>query len=255
MLTILSPAKTLDFQSEPTTDVQTTPEFLRESAALVDVLKTLTPKQLGALMGISDSLAELNHQRYQDWQQPMPEVATKQAVLAFKGDVYRGLEADQWTEKQLLYAQDHLRILSGLYGVLRPLDQMLPYRLEMGTALETPRGKDLYAFWGGRITEALNRQLGATGSKVLLNLASGEYFRAVRPDEVEASVVSPVFKDKTKGKYRVVAVYAKKARGQMASWVIRNRVKTTRKLQRYDIDGYRYDESASTETEPVFLRG
>lgn len=255
MLIVLSPAKTLDFESEPTAQPQTIPQWIDESARLVDVLKKKTPKQIAALMGVSANLAELNHQRYQDWQLPMPPEATRPAVLAFKGDVYLGLEADRWTAKQLDYAQKHLRILSGLYGVLRPLDAMLPYRLEMGTALSTRRGKDLYAFWGSRITQSINEQLAETKDRYLLHLASGEYFRSIEKKKIDAEIIAPVFKDLSKGNYRVISYFAKQARGRMASWVIRNRVKTTKKLIQFCEDGYQYDEASSTAAAPVFLRG
>ena len=256
MLIILSPAKTLDYETAPQTQIKTTPELIDDAARLVGVLKKKSPKQLAALMGVSDPLAELNHARYQDWVHPMPDEATKQAALAFKGDVYLGLQAERMTEKQLVYAQDHLRILSGLYGILRPLDAMLPYRLEMGTALKTRQGKDLYAFWGTKITESLQQQLTATNSRCLLNLASNEYYKSVKAKELDTDVeiIAPVFKDLSKGKYKMISYYAKKARGSMASWVIRNKVKTTNKLIRFDGDGYRYDEASSTPSKPVFLR-
>ncbi|PAY15587.1 hypothetical protein CKO51_31170 [Rhodopirellula sp. SM50] len=255
MLIVLSPAKTLDYDSRPKVPARTTPEWLAESEKLVDLLKKKTPKQIQTLMGVSENLAELNHGRYQDWQLPMPEAASRPAVLAFKGDVYLGLEADQMTEKQLLYAQDHLRILSGLYGVLRPLDSMLAYRLEMGTALKARRGKDLYAFWGTRITQSINEQLDATDSRYLLNLASNEYFRSIQKKSVQAEIIAPVFKDQSNGKYRVISYFAKKARGTMASWVIRNKVKTPTKLVKFAEDGYRYDAESSSDAAPVFLRG
>lgn len=259
MLTVLSPAKTLDYETPVSIDVKTSPQWMDESAVLAKKLKSKTPKQLVALMGISDNLAELNHERYQLWQNPMPDDATKQAVLAFKGDVYLGLEASAMTRKQLLYAQDHLRILSGLYGLLRPLDAMLPYRLEMGTSLKTRRGKDLYVFWGDRITRSLNDQLAQCGAKYLLNLASNEYFRSVHRKDIAAPIVSPVFKDLSSGdlssgKFRVISFFAKKARGTMAAWCVRHKVKTTKKLIQFAEDGYEYDTENSTETKPVFLR-
>ncbi|MCA9140674.1 MAG: peroxide stress protein YaaA [Planctomycetales bacterium] len=255
MLILLSPAKTLDFESEPKIQTQTTPALLDESAKLVKILKKKTPKQIAALMGVSENLAELNHQRFQDWELPMPHDAIRQAVLAFKGEVYLGLEADRMTEKQLLYAQDHLRILSGLYGVLRPLDAMMAYRLEMGTALKNTRGKDLYAFWGSRITDAINDQLAALKSTDLLNLASNEYFRSIQKNKIQAEIITPVFKDLSNGKYRVVSYFAKKARGLMASWVIRKKIENVKKLTTFDGDGYRYDAESSTHKAPVFLRG
>ncbi len=254
MLTVLSPAKTLDYETPASIDVKTLPQWIDESAVLAKKLKSKTLKQLVALMGISDNLAELNHERYQLWQSPMPDGATKQAVLAFKGDVYIGLEASTMTKKQLLYAQDHLRILSGLYGLLRPLDAMLPYRLEMGTSLKTKRGKDLYAFWGDRITQSLNDQLAQCEAKHLLNLASNEYFRSVHRKDIAAPIVSPVFKDLSNGKFRVISFFAKKARGTMAAWCVRHKVKTTKKLIQFAEHGYEYDTESSTETKPVFLR-
>ncbi|MEM6474243.1 MAG: peroxide stress protein YaaA [Planctomycetota bacterium] len=259
MLILLSPAKTLDFETEESLSsvvrrAGTTPDFLQDSAELVALLKKLSPKRLGSLMSISDDLAQLNHGRYQDWTSPMPDSETRPSVLAFKGDVYLGLRAESLTDKQLLYAQDHLRILSGLYGLLRPLDAMLPYRLEMGTRLKSKRGADLYEFWGDTITKAVDRQLEAVGCGFLLNLASNEYFRSVRPKQLGAPVISPVFKDLSNGKYRVISFFAKKARGTMARWVIRQRVKTPKKLVQFSDDGYRYDEDSSTDLKPVFLR-
>ena len=255
MLSVLSPAKTLDYESPAITETLTTPDFLADSADLVDVLRKKSAKQIGKLMGISEKLAVLNHERFQAWENPMPSDAVKQAVLAFKGDVYLGLEADTLTTKQLDFAQDHLRILSGLYGMLRPLDAMLPYRLEMGTKLKTGRGKDLYEFWGAKLTDALNAQLTATKSKYLINLASNEYFNSIQADEIEATVIAPVFKDFSNGKYKIISFFAKKARGTMAAYLIRSRAKTLKKLTAFDADGYRYDEESSTETRPVFLRG
>ncbi|MDM4015885.1 peroxide stress protein YaaA [Roseiconus lacunae] len=256
MLILLSPSKRLDYDSPVTVNTKTTPELIDSSTELADELRELTPKQIASLMGISDELATLNHQRFQDWIAPMPDDATRQAAFAFKGDVYLGLEAETLTAKQLEYAQEHLRILSGLYGVLRPLDGILPYRLEMGTSLKNARGKDLYQFWGTSIAESLNHQLEQTGSKFILNCASNEYFKAVDKKTIAAEIISPVFKDKSKnGDYRVITVYAKKARGTMAAWVIRKKAKTLKKLQQFDGDGYRYDEASSTAAKPVFLRG
>ncbi|OYP33837.1 peroxide stress protein YaaA [Rhodopirellula sp. MGV] len=255
MLILLSPSKRLDYDSPIKSKIKTTPELIDASAELAIELKKLSAKDIRSLMGISDELAALNRERFQDWKSPMPDVDTRQAALAFKGDVYFGLEAETLTAKQLEYAQDHLRILSGLYGILRPLDGILPYRLEMGTKLKNKRGKDLYQFWGTRLAELINEQLGVTGSKFVLNCASNEYFKAVDKKTLAADVVSPVFKDKTKGEYKIVTVYAKKARGTMAAWVIRKKAKTMKKLQQFDGDGYRYDEASSTESKPVFLRG
>ncbi|QDS94318.1 hypothetical protein FF011L_30970 [Roseimaritima multifibrata] len=258
MLIVLSPAKTLDFATNVSPPLTSTPELLSEAALLAAELKKVSANRLGSLMKISDKLATLNHQRYQDWdaaslQQPGDPEA-KPAVLAFQGDVYQGLEAGKWTEKQMLYAQDHLRILSGLYGILRPLDRMLPYRLEMGTKLKNRRGADLYAFWGTELTAVVNRATESIGSNVLLNLASQEYFRSLQPAGLSSKVISPTFKDLKNGKYKLISFYAKVARGMMADWVVRNRVKSLRKLTQFSEAGYRYDPESSTEQVPVFLR-
>ena len=255
MLIVLSPAKTLDFETPASITKATSPALLKETAELIAILKQQSPKQLGQLMGISEKLSELNHQRYQDFEIPLPKKGTKQAAFAFQGDVYQGLLASEMTEKQLLYAQDHLRILSGLYGALRPLDRMLPYRLEMGTSLKNKAGKDLYAFWGDKITDSVSKQIAATKSKFLLNLASNEYFRSVKAKQLSCPVVSPAFKEFKNGKYKIISFFAKKARGTMASWVIRNRVKSIAKLANFNEDGYQFDEESSTEDVPVFLRG
>lgn len=254
MLTLISPAKTLDFDSPVKTDVRTEPEFLSAAAQLVDRLRKLRPKQLGQLMHLSDKLAELNHMRFQDWDAAASDDGVHPAMFAFRGDVYRGLKADDLTPKQIEYAQDHLRMLSGLYGVLRPLDRMLPYRLEMGTSLKNGAGKDLYAFWGSRITESINRQAEQTKSKWVLNLASQEYFKSVRPRELERPVIAPAFKEIKDGKPKMIAIFAKLARGTMASWVIRNKVRTPKKLMTFAEDGYRLDPALSTPQAPVFTR-
>ena len=218
------------------------------------MLSTKSPHDLQKLMGISEALAELNVERYHAWSRPFKPSNAKQAVLAFKGDVYLGLEAETFTPKQFEYAQEHLRILSGLYGVLRPLDLMQPYRLEMGTKLPVGQAKNLYDFWGSNITEQLNTQLESVGSETLLNLASNEYFKSVKPKALAANVVTPVFKDWSKDQYRVIGFFAKKARGSMSAWVIKKRVKTVKKLLQFDADGYRYSEADSTPEKPVFLR-
>lgn len=259
MLIVVSPAKTLDYETPAIISSASTPALLEHSAELAQVMKKKSLRQLKTLMGISDKLAAQNHQRFQVWEESdhrsAASDATKPAILAFKGDVYLGLAADEMTEKQLLFAQDHLRILSGLYGILRPLDRMLPYRLEMGSALKTKRGKDLYAFWGSLITEQLNEQIAATKSKHVLNLASNEYIRSVQVDELSAAVITPSFKEFKNGKYKMLSFFAKKARGTMAAWVIKNKVKSLKKLTTFSEDGYRYDEDSSTPDAPAFLRG
>jgi cytoplasmic iron level regulating protein YaaA (DUF328/UPF0246 family) len=255
MLTVLSPAKTLDYETPVTIKTHTQPQFAKRSAELINVLLDYTPKRLGKLMSISDKLAQLNVDRYEAWQPKASKKNARQALLAFKGDVYQGVDAYSLSEADFEFAQEHLRLLSGLYGALRPLDLIQPYRLEMGTKLKTDHGKDLYDFWGDDITLALNKQLKKTKSQTLLNLASNEYFDSVRPDLLKANVISPVFKDLKNGKYKLISFFAKKARGTMAGWVIRKRIIDPKKLVKFAEDGYRYDADSSTPDKPVFLRG
>jgi cytoplasmic iron level regulating protein YaaA (DUF328/UPF0246 family) len=255
MLTVLSPAKTLDYETPVTIKTHTQPHFAKRSAELINVLLDYTPKRLGKLMSISDKLAQLNVDRYEAWQPKASKKNARQALLAFKGDVYQGVDAYSLSEADFEFAQEHLRLLSGLYGALRPLDLIQPYRLEMGTKLKTDHGKDLYDFWGDDITLALNKQLKKTKSQTLLNLASNEYFDSVRPDLLKANVISPVFKDLKNGKYKLISFFAKKARGTMAGWVIRKRIIDPKKLVKFAEDGYRYDADSSTPDKPVFLRG
>lgn len=254
MLIVLSPAKTLDFDTKTPACASTIPNLLGDSRELVDLLKQQTPGDLRNLMGISESLAELNHARFQDWVAPHPRLGSKQAMYAFQGDVYQGLQAETFTPNQIDRAQAQLRILSGLYGVLRPLDRILPYRLEMGTKLGNSRGKDLYAFWGERITDHIAASMQADRSRCLLNLASNEYSRSIKASALPAPVVAPAFKEFKNGRYRIVSFFAKKARGAMAAWVIRHRVRTLAKLTQFAEDGYFYDAKSSTDRVPVFLR-
>lgn len=254
MLTVISPAKTLDFETQPHVQAHSQPDFVEDSEKLVRKLRTLSRKKIGELMSISKPLAELNHQRFLDWQPEFTPQNSKQAVLAFKGDVYLGMEADSFTEEDLEFAQGHLRILSGLYGLLRPLDLIQPYRLEMGTRLPVRRKKDLYDFWGGRLTEAISESLGETGDRTLLNLASNEYFSAVQPESLKGKVLTPVFKDWKTDQYKIISFFAKKARGRMASWIIRHRLDTPEGLKDYNLDGYGFDPSLSNDREWVFTR-
>ncbi len=255
MIIVLSPAKTLDFESPLTTEKHTRPRFNKEAARLVDILRGKSDKEIAALMNLSPKLTRLNVQRYRDFSDRADATNARPALLAFKGDVYQGLEAQQFSARDLNYAQNHLRILSGLYGLLRPLDLMQPYRLEMGTALANDAGPDLYAFWGSRITRELNRDLADQRPKALVNLASNEYFGAVREDELDGRVVSPVFKDRSRnGDYRVLSFFAKRARGMMAAWIIRERVDTLKGLRDFAEAGYRYSEAQSEPERPVFLR-
>lgn len=253
---MLSPAKSLDYESPLATRKTSEPTLLDRSDELVKVMADKSPDEISALMGISPQLAELNFDRFQNWERPFtPEIA-RQAILAFAGDVYQGLDAASFDQRDFTHAQKVLRILSGLYGVLRPLDLMMPYRLEMGTKLETPRGRDLYEFWGERIAEELNEAIEASpGRKVLVNLASNEYFKSVDLSVLEAPVVTPTFLDaKGAGEPKVVAFFAKRARGAMASWIIRNRVKSPAGLEAFDGLGYAFDADRSTPERPVFTR-
>lgn len=254
MLIVISPAKTLDYETPPATEVCTQPDFPEEAAALVKGLRKLSEADVGELMGISPKLAKLNKERFASWRAPFTRENAKQAVLAFKGDVYEGLRAWEFKKGDFAFAQKSLRILSGLYGLLRPLDLMQPYRLEMGTAYPNPAGKDLYAFWGDRLAEALNEAVAASGSPLLVNLASQEYFKAARPNKLKARVLSPVFKDEKNGTYKIISFYAKKARGLMAAYLVKNRAKKPEDLLGFDYAGYRHCPDASTEEAPVFLR-
>ena len=254
MLIVISPAKTLDFDTPANTTAFTQPELLKQSESLIDVLTTRSPSDIEKLMKISPKLAELNVERYHQWSPPFTNKNAKQALLAFKGDVYTGLEAQNFSQPDFEYAQNHLRILSGLYGVLRPLDLIQAYRLEMGIKLENPNGKNLYEFWGKTITKNINKQLKSIDSKTLLNLASNEYFKSIKAKEVNADIVTPVFKDWKNGQYKIISFYAKKARGSMSAWIIKNQVRDLDQLNKFKHDGYSYSVNDSDALNPVFLR-
>jgi uncharacterized protein len=254
MLTVISPAKTLDFETPPGTRKATQPQFLARAAELVEDARALSPDEIRTLMGVSANIAELNHRRFMDWDLPFSLNNAKQSLLAFKGDVYVGLQAQTLSAAQLDFAQQHLHILSGLYGLLRPLDLMQPYRLEMGLSFGNRGGKNLYEFWGDSITAALNTQLRKSGTNVLVNLASNEYFRSVQSRKLEADVVTPVFKDLKGDQYKVISFFAKKARGQMARFIIDHELNEPEALKKFKIGGYRYNKAASTARELVFTR-
>ncbi|MFK0571987.1 peroxide stress protein YaaA [Endozoicomonas sp.] len=254
MLLVISPAKTLDYETPPETKQYTQPDFLDQSALLIEELRALNPAEIGSLMSISDKLAQLNAARFQAWSTPFSPDNAKQAVLAFKGDVYTGLDAETLTEKQLSYTQQHLRILSGLYGLLRPLDLMQAYRLEMGTRFANQRGKDLYQFWGGLITGQLNKALASEKTQVLINLASNEYFKSVQPKQINGQIITPVFKDWKNGQYKIISFYAKKARGLMCRYTIDNNIDQPEKLKGFDYAGYGFNEAMSSDREWVFTR-
>lgn len=254
MLIVLSPAKTLDFDTPAPVGRHTRPRFLEQAQQLNGLLRAFDAAALGKLMRISPELATLNDQRNRQWAPPFDTGNAKQALFAFRGDVYTGLEAGNLSNEDLAWAQQHLRILSGLYGLLRPLDLMQPYRLEMGTRLANPQGKDLYAFWGDELTRTLNQDLAAQGDRVLVNLASEEYFSAVRPAVLAGDVVTPVFKDYKNGSYKIISFFAKKARGRMAAWIIRERLQAPTALTTFTEDGYCFDAALSSGNQLVFTR-
>jgi uncharacterized protein len=254
MITVLSPAKSLDFDRECSFPKTTVPVFTDHSKKLAENLKKKSPDDLIQLMNISEKLAYLNAERFQVWKYPYDDENTKPAIFAFDGDVYDGLEAATFSHDDLEYAQKHLRILSGLYGVLRPLDLIMPYRLEMGTKLKTGKNKDLYGFWKGSITRHINESMEKTGSRVLVNLASNEYFSAIESDKVQGTIFKPVFKDKKGKEYKIISFWAKKARGAMASFILKNRIENPQELRAFDALGYLYNENLSNEKELVFTR-
>ncbi|MBZ2207534.1 peroxide stress protein YaaA [Massilia soli] len=252
MLIVLSPAKSLDLETPPTTKLHTTPDFLPRSRELIDVLRTYSPAQVGSLMSISDALSTLNVGRYASWNEDPAD--GRQAIMTFNGDVYDGFDARTLKPKQLAYAQSKLRILSGLYGVLRPLDLIQPHRLEMGTRLSTAHGKDLYAFWGDTVTGKLNEVIAEQDAKAVVNLASEEYFKSVKPKLLSVPVITPVFEDWKNGKYKIISFFAKRARGMMARYAAVKGITDPTKLKRFDMDGYAYVKEASNESSWVFRR-
>ena len=254
MLTVLSPAKTLDYETAPITQSATLPRFMDQSALLVEDARGLDPDGIRALMGVSEQIAHLNHERFMNWQSESNSNNAKQAVLAFKGDVYTGLQAETLSEDDLDFAQTRLRILSGLYGLLRPLDLMQPYRLEMGLKFANQRGKNLYEFWGEQLTDTLNADLVSAKTDVLINLASNEYFKAVKPKLLNADIITPQFKDLKNGQYKMISFFAKKARGVMARYIIDNRITEPEALKSFSEAGYYYSDAQSQGDQWVFLR-
>ncbi len=255
MLIVISPAKTLDYETPPVTKTHSKPAFLKQSQQLINNLRNYSAMDLAELMKLSMKLAELNFDRYHDWKTPFTTKNAKQAALAMKGDVYTGLDAESLNEDDFTFAQDHLRILSGLYGLMRPLDLMQPYRLEMGTKLPNEMGKDLYTFWGTTITDAINKALVRQGDDVLVNLASNEYYKSVRPKLVKGRIITPQFKENKNGSYRMIGVYAKKARGLMSRYIIENRLTNPEDIKGFDAAGYDYNEALSQGDQWVFSRG
>ncbi len=254
MLVVLSPSKTLNPDAPADEALCTQPDYLKDSRELIRRLRVLSPDDIAELMRVSMKIANLNFDRYQQWQTPFTTENAKPSVLAFKGDVYTGLGADNFTRTDLNFAQKHLRILSGLYGLLRPLDLIQPYRLEMGTRLDTVRGVNLYQFWGSRISRGLRETLASQKRPVLVNLASQEYFKAVRPGELGAPVITPVFKERKANQYKVIGLLAKRARGMMARHIICNRLTKVDDILNFSEAGYRHRPELSTPTEWVFAR-
>jgi cytoplasmic iron level regulating protein YaaA (DUF328/UPF0246 family) len=255
MLVLLSPSKRQNFEADPPAKVHSEPAFLGKSQTLVKELRKLSVQEISALMGVSEKIAALNKQRYKDFKTPFTLKNAKQAAFAFKGDVYDGLKAETFDDATLSYAQGHIRILSGLYGLLKPLDLIQPYRLEMRITLKNAKGKDLYAFWGDTLTQSLKKELEGAESRTIVNLASEEYFKAVQPEGLGAALVVPQFKEKKGGAYRMIGLLAKKARGRMARYIVEQRVEDPEALQFFAEDGYRFNVALSTPNSPVYTRG
>jgi len=253
LVTIISPAKKLDYSPVEKNIDSTIPSLLEHSNELIKDLKSLNPQEVSSLMSLSDKLGALNYERFQEWKTPFTKSNSKQAILAFKGDVYQGLEAESLSETELIWAQKHVRILSGLYGILKPMDLMQPYRLEMGTKFATKRGQNLYDFWNSIITEELNKNFSSDNTN-LLNLASNEYFKSINVSELKANVISPVFMDKKNGKYKIISFFAKKARGLMTRYVIKNQIEDIADIRNFEEGGYFFNEEMSKDNKPVFCR-
>lgn len=254
MITVLSPAKTLDYDSPVSIKKASEPRFLRDAASLARLMKKKSAKDLSGMMNISPKLADLNVERFQNWSSSSQSEEQRQALLAFKGDVYLGLEADSYSARDFNFAQKNLRILSGLYGLLKPLDLIQPYRLEMGIKLKNSKGNDLYKFWNKTIAGALTQELAGHRNKTLINLASIEYFKAVDLDFLPNKVITPIFKDYNKGTYKILSFFSKKARGMMATYIVKNRINQPEALKSFDTNGYHYSEELSKDNQWVFTR-
>lgn len=254
MLIVISPAKTLDYETPAKTKTFTLPDYLDDSAELIHRMREFSALDIAELMHVSSKIAELNFDRFEAWNKNFTEKNAKQAALAFKGDVYTGLDAESFSAKDFKFAQSHLRILSGLYGLLRPLDLMQPYRLEMGTKLINERGKNLYEFWGDTLTDGLNAQLKKIKSEYLINLASNEYFKAVKPKQINGEVITPAFKEYKNGDYKMIGFYAKKARGLLSRYIIQNQLSDVEDIKSFDVEGYKFNKSLSKGNNWVFTR-
>lgn len=254
MLIVVSPAKKLDYDTPAKTKTSTMPDFLEHSQILIDRLREFSALDIAELMHLSMKLAELNFDRYENWSLPLSTDNAKQAMFAFKGDVYTGLDAESFSASDIKFAQKHFRMLSGLYGLLRPLDLMFPYRLEMGTKLDNERGKNLYEFWGSIITDAINKQLKASKSEHLINLASNEYFKSVKTKEINATIITPAFKEYKNGEYKMIGIYAKRARGMLSRYIIQNGLTDIEDIKNFSEDGYKFNKKASSGNNWVFTR-
>ncbi len=254
MITIISPAKTLDYKSDTKIKTYTQPIFIDKSRILLNELRKLNPGDIESLMKVNHELAVLNFERFLAWKTPFNLENAKQALLTFKGQVYIGLDAKSLSEDDLLFAQNHLRILSGFYGILKPLDLMQAYRLEMGISLKNPEGKNLYEFWGDSITKAINNELMGHKYKVLINLASNEYYKTIKPKDTKGEIITPVFKETKGNEFKVVTIYAKTARGLMSRFIIKNRIENPEDIKAFDSEGYLFNPDLSTKKEWVFTR-
>lgn len=254
MISVISPAKTLDFESQPFTSEHSQPLFQKESERIIAKLKKTSRKKIREMMDISKDLAELNYERYQDWKPEFNTENSKQALFAFKGDVYLGLDAQNLDDSDVDFAQEHLRILSGLHGVLKPLDLIQPYRLEMGTSLKVGRRDDLYAFWKDKLYKVINEDIANSNSNILLNLASNEYFNAIDKKKIKADIVKADFKDFKNGEYKVLSFFAKKARGMMSRFILQNKINDIEGIKAFDSDGYYFSPNDSKEDHLIFLR-
>ncbi len=255
MLIIISPAKTLNFEKQNLTQVYSHPKFISQSKILIKELRKLKPDDIAKLMKISPKLAYLNFERFQQWEASSTIDTAKQALLSFKGEVFNGIKVESYTKEDLDFSQSHLRILSGLYGILKPLDLISPYRLEMGTKISVSGKNNLYEFWDDKITSSLNKSINEQGDNILINLASNEYFKSVKVNKLKANVISPVFKDFKNGQYKIISIYAKKARGLMTSFILKNRLSKLDELKLFDAEGYYYNDKLSKPEQPVFTRG
>lgn len=254
MIILMNSSKTLDFSPTVGISRHTVPEFLKDAALLVEQLRKFSASELSELMGISGKLAKLNVERYANWQTTAAPAEAKQAILAFKGDIYYGIETENYDKKDFDFAQQHVRVLSGLYGMLRPLDLIQPYRLEMATKLATSRGKDLYQFWGTKISDSVKALLKRKNSDALVNLCSAEYFKAIVSESIETAVITPAFKEFKDGSYRFITVYAKRARGLMCNYIIRNHLRKMDDIKSFNVEGYQFNKKISSENEWIFTR-